>query len=219
MSQPENITAISLDEIPQLIGRYRQQQVRQASDRELDFLGRKHDICGIKIRAMTVLDFCILTHKQSPLLCRTNPSVAELWLFLWVLSVGRKSSLWRAWLFGRRFRRIDPEQAAVKCFDYVEQMLADVPAGRDGGEASISFVASWCHAIRSAYRCSKEEVLNMSLPEVFQSLRAMKQAASPGAPEGNRKTDDMVNRILIDLRAGKYTLTDLRDGTAKLDLN
>lgn len=206
---------VPLDAIPAL--NLRAEQVKQAANRELDFLGRLHDICGIKIRTMTVLDFCLLTHKGSPLLYRINPTLADLSLFMAVLMPGKRSLL-RLWRMGRRCRKLNLEQWALRCFEYVEQMMADFPAGQAGGESFVSFVAYWCHAIQKTYHCDRATVLAMSLPELCQRLRLIKQDANPGAPEGNSKTDGMVNQILNDLNSGKFAMEDL-PRLSKLDSN
>lgn len=213
------LAAIGLDEIAGLKEHIERQRVRQAQCRELNFLGRTHDICGIRVRAMTVLDFCVLTHAQSPLLCRINPSIDDLLVFMVQLAADRG---WR-WQqrLGKRCRKLNAEQWALRCFEYFDEMLSDMPSGASGTshEAALSFVANWCYAMESECGWTEQQVLDCPLPKLFQYLRASKQRNNPRAPEGNRMIDDPVNRILRDLNEGKYTLEDLKSGRAKFDFN
>lgn len=106
----------------------------------------------------------------------------------------------------------------MRCFEYVDAMLADFPAGNGKGESCVSFVAYWCHEMRKApYHCTKAEVLAMPLPELFQCLRLLKQDRNPGAPESNRQTDEAINKILIGLKEGKFSADDVKEGRIKFN--
>jgi hypothetical protein len=218
---------VNLDSIPAVRAAKAERRERQASSRERAFLGRTHDVCGIKIRAMSVGDFAILAHIKNPLLQRANPNIIQLTMFLWVLSPAHlwwRENVWapgwmqavHAWLYAKRCRGIDPEEALLKCVAFVDEMFSDrlSTAGRTE-DASVSCEAAWCHAMRSAYgNCSEREVLRMPLPKLFQYLRAIRREKNPEAKDCNRLTDEVANVIMRDLKEKKYTLEELRDGKA-----
>lgn len=231
---PDTTPALSLNAIPAVREAIKRQTENQTTSREKAFLGRSHMILSIRIRTMSVMDFSILSHLRSPFLTRTNPSLVDLSMFLWVLTAAHR--WWRtsgrflpgwceaihAWLFAKRCRRLAPEQAALACFDYVDEMFADIPASANTSSpgASVSCVAGWCGMMRSIMHCESEaEVLDMPLPKLFQYLRTAKQLNNPGALEGNRKVDGISNRIVRDLRDKIYTIEDLREGRVSPVLN
>ncbi len=216
--------AFQLSAVPGLAEYLARKRYQTAAERETTFLGQTHIVCGVKLRAMTVLDFTVLSHMNSPLLGNRNPTLEDVFMFMWILR--KKPIRWfrsvRAWQFGRWCGRLNPEQAAIECLGYVDRMFADVPASPKGSasEANSSLVASWCHQMLSNYASMNEQiVLDMSLPKLWQYLRNIKQSNNPGAPEANRGTDDVINGILEGLNCKLFTAEDLIAGRVDLGLN
>jgi hypothetical protein len=88
---------------------YRDAQRREARNREREFTGALHDICGIKIRAMSLRDNLLLDEIQSPFMFNRVPNTKELVFFLWLLSPEfdkwSEETGWRKqWLFGCRWQ-------------------------------------------------------------------------------------------------------------------
>ena len=216
--------AFEISEVPGLAEYIARKRYQTAAERESAFLGKTHIVCGIKLRAMTVLDFTILSHTNNALLSNGNPTLKELFLFLWMLR--KKEARWfrsiRAWNFGRRCGRLNPQRAAIECLAYVDRMFADIPASPRGSssEPVSCVVASWCHCILSTYASMTEEkVLQMPLPKLWQYLRNIKQDRNPGAPESNRNVDQLINGILEGLNRNDFTRDDLLAGRVDLGLN
>lgn len=214
--------AFEISAVPGLAEYIARKRYQTASERESAFLGKTHTVCGVKLRAMTVMDFTVLSHIKNPLLNNQNPTLKELLTFMWVLQAKtpKRFRLIRAWNFGRRCRKLIPEQAAIECLQYVDRMFADVPASCGKSEPNTSLVASWCHTILSTYASMTErDVFNMSLPKLWQYLRCIKQDRNPGAPEQNRSVDLIINGILEGLNRREFTADDLLAGRVDLGLN
>jgi len=199
---------ISVEDIPG----YREAIAEEARERERNFIGFSHDICGVKVRSMTVLDFIVLDSMESAFIKRTIPTLGDLTKFLWYLSIdfdslpaGLRRS-WAAFRFGRRVRRLDVVDAAVRGFAYVDAMFADMPGGKDGGEPFASWLAVWTDLIRSEYKCSRDDVLSMTLPEFFQSVRCIHKRANPKTAFANRKADAICDGFMRGLNDGSILL-------------
>jgi hypothetical protein len=208
-----------------------EQRLRQSQSREREFLGWSHCIGGIKVRSMAVMDFAVLcsignpvVHKIEPLPERMDDDVA---MFLRVLQDPAPYMEDRGWLdgwkFGRRIRncKVPVAELLKQCFAYVDEMMRDAPASAVGGskQSSVSFVAMWCHLVRSAYKCSEHEVLWMPLPKLFQYLRCILSSEDPNRSEVNKLVDDAFQLVCNLLNSGVCTVEDLKSGKHKVDWN
>lgn len=216
--------SFQISDVPGLAEHLAKKRYQTAAEREAAFLGKTHTVCGVKLRAMTVLDFTLLSHINSPILNNGNPTLQDVFMFMWILR--KKPGRWfrsiRAWCFGRWCGRLNPEKAALDCLEYVERMFADIPASPAGeaSEPNSSLIASWCHVIMSSYsQYTEQMVLDMPLPKLWQYLRNIKQDKNPGAPEQNRSVDQIINGILNGLNRKEFTAEDLLEGRVDLGLN
>ena len=216
-------------------------QSSQFTTRENSLLDLTYDLCGVKVRTMTIRDYVLLDKIGSPFLYRKEPSVDELGLFLWMLSpqfikwVDGKG--WRGWMpmlqplaalfYGSKVRRmfgenppVTTEPLVVECFKYIDTMFLDSPPSvANGSESCLSYLTGWFDSLQSEYRFTKDEVWTTGLPELFQRLNAIRQRRNPGVPAFNRKTDSVKAFVIRGLRNKEFTLDDLKAGKVVIPAN
>lgn len=188
---------------------------------------------------MTVRDYVLLDHFKSPFLNRLAPTDADLKLFLWMLSptcekwIDRKgrlaagaqhlASYFYARKIHRKFCRNIPESSeaiALKCFDYVDLMMADRPGGKPAKqESTVCYLGSWFGAIQREHHLPTEEIWRMPLPVLFARLREIISKEDPDAQPGNWQTDEIKSAIARGLAAGKFSYDDLAAGRVKFDFS
>ncbi len=234
--QPKPAPGVSLFDIPGVREALASAKQKQFVTRENSLLNLTYDICGFRIRTMTVQDYVILDRMTSPFLSRAEPTLDDLAMFLWVMSVGfpSRSQGAKAWLqpiaaflHGRkvraRFGKGMPETsepAVVACFGYIETMFYDAPPSMSsGGESCLSYLTGWFDAIQSEYKFPSEAVWAMGLPELFQRLNAIRQRNNPSVPTFNKGTDSVKLFILRGLRSKAFTLQDLSAGKVQIPPN
>lgn len=221
-------------EIPGLAEALVQAKSNQLVTRENSLLNLSYDLCGIKVRTMTIRDYVLLDRFGSPFISRSEPSMDDLALFLWVLSpqfdkwVNRK---WFAFLrpvaaffYGRKVRKAfgknipdTSEAVVVKCFEYIDIMFYDSPPAMvNGQESCLSYLTGWFDALQSEYHFSSEQVWAMGLPELFQRLNAIRQRNNPSVPSFNKGTDSIKLFVLRGLRSKEFTMEDLKAGKVKI---
>lgn len=223
--------SLPLNAMPGMTEAIAQARTMQNRQRESAMLNLNHDLCGITVRTMTIQDYVSLDRFECPFFYRVEPSVDDLCFFLWVLSpqyaawsnlVGwRKYFSWlqgiQCRLFGWKVRRKfcrkipeDSERIVLKCFEYIETMFTDAPpALKAGGESCLAYLTGWFDQIQREYSMPTAEVWQMSLPELFQRLAAIRQREHPEIPVFNRLEDKVKIFVLRGLRAGAFTLEDL----------
>lgn len=230
--------SISLGLIPGLNESLAIARHKQFITRENSLLNLPYDICGIKVRTMTILDYILLERSHSPFISRQEPTLEEIAFFLWALSpefisyTGRTG--WRGWLYflepveaffhGRKVKRMfglnmpaSSEPAVVKSFEYIDTMFYDSPpALASGQESCLGYLTGWFDAMQSEYHFSSEQVWSMGLPELFQRLNAIRQRNNPNVPQFNKDTDDVKLFILRGLRSKEFTIDDLSSGKVRL---
>lgn len=181
---------------------------------------------------MTVRDYVLLDRIGSPFVSRIEPTLADLAIFLWVLSprfyfpFGIFRSL-AAFLHGRKVRKAygkdipsTSEAIVIAAFDYVRTMFYDAPPAMSGGrESCISYLTGWFDAIQSEYYFTSDEVWNMGLPELFQRLAAIRQRNNPSIPTFNKDTDAVLVFIIRGLRSKQFSMDDLANNRVKLPDN
>jgi hypothetical protein len=222
--------ALRLDDIPgvkEAVAKARNEQFRTRQDGWLELL---HDICGIKIRTMTVCDYVLLERERSPFINRCEPTEKDLALFLWILSPQfkpGKSKRIAAFLHGRKVHRLfckdiprTSEPAVIACFKYIDKMFADAPPTIKGGaESSLTYLTGWFDTLQSEYHCSEADVWAIGVPKMFQKLNAIMHRKNPNLPNFNQRTDRIKQEILNGLLEKRFTLDDLKNGKATFDLN
>ena len=224
------IKSLSLADIPGVAEALSKAKARQQMARENSMLNLTHDICGFKIRTLTIRDYVVLDRLGCPFIARREPTLEDLSMFLWVMSPGFNRWLDRKWFsffqpvaaflhtckVRRKFGRDIPatsEPAVIACFDYVNLMFYDSPPSMAGGQEScLSYLTGWFDAMQGEYRMTSEQVWAMPLPELFQRLNAIRQRRYPHVPSFNKGTDSVKIFILRGLRSKEFTLEDLSAG-------
>lgn len=225
---------ISLSEIPGFSAAVQNAAFREVRSRENAWLDLPHDICGFKIRIMTVRDYVILDRMESPFLFRVVPSIHQLTMFLWVLSP--RFPKWNAWpgivqhwaayrharrvkwLFGQNVPE-SSEAACKACFDYIDEMFSDAPpyVNRNGGESSLCYLTHWFDIVMSEYPYSEDDVWRMQIPKLFQLISAISHRNNPNMPRFNKGPDAVKAKLLRGLREKQFTLDDLKSGRVNLN--
>lgn len=230
-----------LCELPGVMEALQRAQARQMRTRENSLLDLTYDLCGLKVRTMTVLDYVLLDRNNSPFVRRLEPSLDDLAFFLWALSpqflkwTERRG--WRRWFpflerleaffHGRKVRRMfgrnmpeTSEPVVIAAFEYIDVMFFDRPPSMAGaGESPLAFLTSWFDSMQSEYHFPSEQVWKMGLPELFQRLAAIRQRRMPHVPDFNRDTDAVNFFILRGLRSKAFTLDDLAAGKVEFPKN
>ena len=227
--------SLALIDIPGLTSVLAQARRKQSLARESAMLNMSHDICGLTVRAMTVRDYVLLDKIGCPFISRVEPTMEDLGLFLWILSpqFSRwvKRSGWSgllqpvaAFFYARKVNKAfgcnipeTSEPAVIACFGYIDKMFMDSPACIAGGsESCLSYLTTWFDAIQSEYHIPTSEVWEMSMPELFQRLAAIRQRHNPQTPTFNKETDAVKLWILRGLRSKEFSLEDLKGGRVAL---
>lgn len=230
-----------LCEFPAVVEALQRARVRELRTRENSLLDLPYDICGMKIRTMTVLDYVLLDRNACPFIRRLEPSLDDLAFFIWALSPQflkwTERTGWRRWLpflerldaffHGRKVKRLfgknmpaSSEPAVVAAFEYIGVMFYDSPPALvGGGQSCLSYLTGWFDEVQSQYHFPSDLVWKMGLPELFQRLKAIRQRTNPGVPQFNKDTDEVNLFILRGLRAKEFTLDDLAAGKVKLPEN
>lgn len=230
--------SICLNAIPGLAEAIAKAKSEQFKVRENSLLGFSSDICGFKVRNLTVRDYVLLDRYCSPFINRTVPTMEDLAFFLWVLSpvfglwgygVGWRQHfptvrIFLAYLHGRKVRKAfgknipeTSEPAVVACFDYINKVFFDSPPSLGtGGESCICYLVGWFDALQSEYHISSESIWEMGLAELFQRLKAISHRRNPDQPNFNPNTDAVKAWVLRGLRSKQFTMEELAKGSVKL---
>ena len=233
-SQP----GILLNDIPGLATAMAAAESSQYQTRENSLLNLTYDLCGFNVRTMTIRDYVLLDRVGSPFLQRVEPTMADLAMFLWILSPEFKAWIngtglrkWlpslqpvAAFLYSRKVNRAfgkdipkTSEAMIVKCFEYIDEMFFDCPPSVKGGEKScLSYLTGWFDSLQSEYHFTSEQVWEMGLPELFQRLAAIRQRINPSMPQFNKRTDELKMWIVCGIRNGKFSVSDLVEGKVSI---
>lgn len=209
---------------------------RQFVTRENSLLNLTYDLCGFKVRTMTVSDYVLLERSQSPFILRREPDMEALAKFLWILSprfYQWNGERWFSFLHSvaaffhgrkvaRKFGKNIPESSelvVVAAFDYIDTMFFDSPASlAKGQESCLSYLTGWFDAMQSEYHFTSEQVWQMGLPELFQRLKAMQRRYNPSMPSFNKLQDSVTLFVIRGLRSKEFTLEDLKAGRVKVPI-
>lgn len=226
--------SLSFDQIQGLAEAISEARHNQFVTRENSLLNLTYDLCGIKVRTMTVSDYVLLERIGSPFVSRIEPTLYDLALFFWILSPNFpkwNKRRWLAWLrplanfiHGKKVKRkfgkdmpATSEPVVVKAFEYIDVMFFDSPPSMaNGQESCLSYLTGWFDMMQSEYHFSSEQVWDMGLPELFQRLNAIRQRNNPSVPQFNKGTDAVKLFVLRGLRSKEFTMDDLKDGKVKL---
>ena len=182
------------------------------------------DLCGWKVRTMTVEDYYALDLLNSPFVFGREPSLSEIAQFLWILSKPSHFRnifglrLFSAWLHGFRVKlefghsiKLTPEGLSIAessepfviaAMDYIKKMFRDSPKGKTGKPSPICFIASWMDAMQSEYGMSTAEVWAMPLPQLFQRMNAIRLRVNPENPGNNQAESQLGCRVVAAMKAG-----------------
>jgi len=165
----------------------RAKQVEDAI-RERALLPINLSINGIEVRQFTLEHWMILSQIRSPFFTGQIPDVADIGLFLWVVSpeydprdftTGGRIGKLRRWLAGRRRRAflkrivwhprwLNFEPGIRR---YIKRAFMDRPASSSSGKAiSAGLGASMVHRIAYAYGWDRDKIMQTPLTELFQYL-------------------------------------------------
>lgn len=209
----------------------------QFRTRENAMLNLTYDLCGVTVRTMTVRDYVLLERSHSPFTNRVEPTMADLAIFLWMMSpqfpkwcerriIGFLQPV-AAYFHGRKTRNLfgknipaSSEPVVVKCFEYIDTMFFDAPPSIKGGsESGLTYLTGWFDTLQSEYNFTSDQIWNMGLPELFQRLAAIRQRQNPNQPTFNKGTDDVKAWVLRGLRSKTFTMDDLAGGKVKIPEN
>jgi hypothetical protein len=230
------VNGIALSRVPGLREAIAKAKAKQSRMRENAWKKIPQDFFGLKLRIMTVQDYLVLDHYESPFLYRLVPEMCDLAFFCWSLSPACakwNDSRWQlgrglsAYLYSRKvvklFAQDKPEwkagdvcfqAAVVKSFEYIDDMFLDAPASiKDGHESGVCYIASWFDMIQSNSRMSDAEVLSMPLPQLFQRIKAIQQRVNEKAsPSFNRIEDEVKAWVQKGISEKRFTYDDLAKG-------
>lgn len=157
----------------------RESQLRQSA-----FLGLPEMVGGYELRPLTVLDFNTLQLLKSPFVCGGFPKLADSWEFIWFMSVRYDRKAWLRRKLMAWSVMMHPNHLFLNfCIrSFIADALADFPPGSSmGGKSFYSFLASVVDFIGSEYGWSRSEIINLSLKEVSQYIKAAKRRHDPKA--------------------------------------
>lgn len=165
---------MELDNIPGLKKSVARAQAREEELRDFAMAGVNVVLAGVHVRQMTLRHLLILLAAKNAFLCGGPVRVADVALFLWVLSpefsIERKA---RVAFLERIVRRVRFEKAVRAIDKYVDEALIDRPTGASRNETApmASFVATVIHEVASSHGWGRDEILDSPIAELYQYLR------------------------------------------------
>lgn len=185
------------------------------------FIDAPFDVCGIRLRPMTIPDYVALivagnAHVTSVPQPEDQRSAMKMWglhnmALLWFMSEDfRANAPKEREAFTIAHADISFDEAARGIGEYMQETFADAP--RPSGEGAsnaadpigAAFPAHWQHKIAACYGWSREEIRAMPLKELFQYLRLIdadtaakngKQIRTPLDGEVDRLWSEMLRDI------------------------
>jgi len=178
---------------------------REREVRDYAMLGLPHEVCGIQINPLTLRSYMLLSFLGNPVIVGGQIELSDAAQFLWILSVNylqpvggfvqRFKSYYRRKRLVRRVAAIQYEELVDEIEDFMEEMFMDCPGGRkDGPPRSISLAAELVNLFRGSF--SRSELLETSLPEIWQHLRFSSDST---APKFNKFSDRVKAQYLARL--------------------
>jgi len=186
---------------------YREALAKEAELRDSALLDA-YLICGIPVRALTLRDVLVLLASKSTVLSGEEPTNADIAAFLWML----QPNFWRwknagelpivgsliAWCerrarrkLTRRLRALVRGEVIASLNDYLDAIFLDMPASTGGARNApvSSFGVSITNYLAETYGWSRDSILQMPLPEVYQHIKQIELNRNPRAPRFNRLSD------------------------------
>ncbi len=178
---------------------------REREVRDYAMLDLPHEVCGIQIRSLTLRSYMLLSFLGNPFIVGGAFDRADAAQFLWLLSINylppaggfvqRFKSFFRSKRLMRRIVLIPEEELFEAVEDFMDEMFMDCPGGRkDGPPRSISLAAELVNMFRGSV--SRTELLETSLPEIWQHLR---YTSDSKAPTFNKFSDRVKAKFLASL--------------------
>jgi len=155
---------------------------RENDSRDAAFLDLETDICGFKIRQMTVEDHLVLSGLDNDVVQGRLPHPKALAFFLWYLSPGyRGNAPVRRWWFAVRVWRKSYDHLVAGCRDYMAKTMADAPSRSPNQRCFASGVAHAVNLIAINYGWKERDILKLSLRRMFQYQRCIQAYHNPRA--------------------------------------
>jgi len=197
-----------------------------------------HNVCGFKLKTLTVMDYIVLEYQNSPFIHRREPTPKELIDFLWILSPNlewwTRQNWWAkhlpslrqfaAYRFGckaaRRFCANMPassEPLVKSAYQYIDLMFGEQPSyAAKGKDSPLVFLCGWFDLLRSEYHCSMEECWAMPIPQLFQIMKAIRLRRYPQVPDVANSEARVMAKVLKALNSKTATMDDLKSGRVNL---
>ncbi len=181
----------------------REQQVRDYA-----VLRLPHEVCGIQINPLRLRDYILLSSIRNPFIAGGYKRKVDAAQLIWLLSTTylaptggflqriqsrlRRSAL--MWTIGK----IEEDELIAEVDEFLDEMFMDAPGGSaNSTPPCASFGAELIHLMHE--RWTREELLNMPLPELWQYLRCM---GDPKAPKFNKFSDRAKAQFLEEMNNG-----------------
>jgi len=153
---------------------YREAVEREQSNRDAAFVIDRDDLCGIEVLPMSARHFMILDGCASPFLCGGLPTLADVGVFLWVMSPGFKPGAAAARdAFLKSIRTVDYANAVFAIREFIDDATADAPEPSALGSRRqvYSWFTDYVDLIAHEYHWSEAEILACPLKRLFQYVR------------------------------------------------
>ena len=159
---------------------------REAALREEAFIDGCTPLCGVRVYALTLRRFVILSGIGSPFLCGGTPTPEQIIIFLWIQSrpLGVLTSSSREQRrFAARLGKLDYADTVGAIREWVATELQDSPSSVVGPRRAhfASWAAAMVHQIAIEYHWSEAEILDMPLARLFQYGRIIRRRYDPKA--------------------------------------
>jgi hypothetical protein len=183
---------------------------RERDVRDVGILNVNTRICGVEVRQMTLRDWLVLDAIDCELLGGNYMDMVEVVRFMWFMSPKfNPKSKWKRWRFTRRLGRMNAKDLSIACEKYVRDVFIDTPMtivskGDQWTAPLVSFAASIIHTLADFYGWSKNEIMGMTVKEIFQYMKLInirRQAEIGEKPILANPSDEVKMKAIAEHRA------------------
>ncbi len=182
------------------------------AERDAAYVDAPFTVCDIKLRAMTLPDYCALLAAGNAHVTRVERPEGQaaglkFWalhdgVFLWRMSVGYRPDRAARDGFVARLVRLPFAELHEGIGDYLRDTFASAPrAGSPAGEdpLKVSFAAVLTHRLATAYGWSRAEIDATPLKVIFQQLRIIRAEERLKAGKTPLPVADASNAIIAEM--------------------